>query len=312
MSIRKSPSEKRAIVFKGPKGAGWEPVQLPCGQCVGCRLERSRQWAMRCVHESELYEENCFLTLTFSDENLPKDGSVRVRDLQLFFKKLRKKISSEKFIEEFPGCGSKIRFFACGEYGEGLARPHYHAIIFGFDFPDRVFSKMLGEYRVYESEILSSVWGNGLAWIGTVTFDSAAYVAGYVLKKRTGKGAVDHYVDQDGVVLTPEFLVMSRGGRGKGHGGIGSEWFEKFGKEVYGSTEDFVVIRGVKVRPPKFYDRRLEMADAGAYQAVMDRRRLRADDPKVVANNTRARLLVREVVAKSKQSLTLRRYERDS
>lgn len=298
---------KRAVVFKLASGYQDMPIAVPCGQCIGCRLERSRQWAMRCLHESELHEENCYLTLTFDDEHLPEGGSVNVRDLQLFFKKLRKRYAS-----------ARIRYFACGEYGEGLRRPHYHALLFGFDFPDRVFGRMSGQFRLYTSEILSELWGNGMCWVGDVTFESAAYVARYVLKKQTGKGASVHYerpVDTESGEITslvPEFIVMSRGGRGPGGlGGIGSRWFKKFRKEVYSSDEDFVVMRGIKMRPPKFYDALLEAVDPGLFQDVKIRRVRSADDPKIRANNTDGRLSVREEVQRSKMSLLKRRFEDD-
>lgn len=276
------------------------PIAVPCGQCIGCRLERSRQWAMRCLHESELHEENCYLTLTFDDEHLPEGGSVRVRDLQLFFKKLRKRYAS-----------IRIRYFACGEYGEGLKRPHYHALLFGFDFPDRVFGKMSGEFRLYTSEILSELWGNGLAWVGDVTFESAAYVARYVLKKQTGKGSEVHYerpADEESgeiVKLVPEFIVMSR------RPGIASEWFDKFGKEVYGEGVDFVVVRGIKMRPPKFYDGRLEVVSPALFHDVKVARKRAADAPAVVWNNSDRRLSDREIVQVSKQALNIRRFEDD-
>jgi len=61
-------------------------ISLPCGQCIGCRLERSRQWAMRCIHEAQLHQNNCFITLTYDDEHLPKDLSLDHRDFQLFFR----------------------------------------------------------------------------------------------------------------------------------------------------------------------------------------------------------------------------------
>lgn len=249
------------------------------------------------MHESELYEENCFLTLTY--EEVPEDASVSVRELQLFFKRLRKKYAPRS-----------IRYFACGEYGEDLARPHYHALLFGFDFPDKVFAKMSGDHRIYESETLSQLWGHGLAWIGAVSFESAAYVARYVLKKRTGKAGVQHYRSLDmgsGELrgLTPEFVVMSR------RPGIGSQWFSRFGSDVYGRDQDFVVVRGMKMRPPKFYDGKLEAVDPGLFHDIKVQRLRAADHPSVKANNTDDRLTVRETVQQAKQSLTSRRFEDD-
>jgi len=113
------------IVFNGNKPNIKEALNLPCGKCIGCRLDRSRQWAIRCMHEASLYERNCFITLTYSDEFLPNDRSVNVRHFQLFMKKLRKRF------------GPNIRFYHCGEYGEKTSRPHYHALLFNFDYTFR-------------------------------------------------------------------------------------------------------------------------------------------------------------------------------
>ena len=101
-------------------------LDLPCGQCVGCRLERSRQWAMRCLHEAKMHDRNCFVTLTYNNDNVPADRSLNYRDFQLFMKRLR-----------FHFRGVPIRFYMCGEYGEDFGRPHFHACLFGLDFPDK-------------------------------------------------------------------------------------------------------------------------------------------------------------------------------
>jgi len=72
------------------------PLELPCGQCIGCRLERSRQWAIRCVHEASMHENNCFITLTYAPEYLPPDGGLIKSDFQKFIKRLRKSIFKKK------------------------------------------------------------------------------------------------------------------------------------------------------------------------------------------------------------------------
>jgi hypothetical protein len=141
-------SGKRKIVFNDRAGYKDLPVTVPCGQCTGCRLERSRQWAIRCFHEASLYENNCFITLTYSEQFLPADRSVSVREFQLFMKRLRKKY------------GPGIRFFACGEYGEKFSRPHYHACLFNHDFKDRELFKIQNDNRYYTSEELSSIWSD--------------------------------------------------------------------------------------------------------------------------------------------------------
>ena len=100
-------------------------IYLPCGQCVGCRLERSRQWAVRCMHERSMHERACFVTLTYDDEHLPPGKSLNYPDVQKFLRRLRKRV------------GVPIRFYLCGEYGDDTDRPRYHICLFGFDFPDK-------------------------------------------------------------------------------------------------------------------------------------------------------------------------------
>ena len=176
-------SGKRAIVFKRPSQVFGKGLELPCGGCIGCRMERVRQWSLRCVHESRLYRDNCFLTLTYSDDNLPANGSLMPEHFTLFMKRLRF------------AYGEGIRFFMCGEYGEKLGRPHYHACLFNFDFPDKELHTISKGNRVYKSQALEKLWGLGHCWIGSVTPQSAAYVAGYVMKKITGDKAQEHYGD---------------------------------------------------------------------------------------------------------------------
>jgi len=232
----------RACVVKCPGGrsisfrmsAVGQGISLPCGRCIGCRLERARQWAVRLLHESKLHEENSFLTLTYDDKFLPKDGSLVKEHCQLFMKRLRKRLSP-----------LKIKFFLCGEYGEKLLRPHYHAIIFGYGFPDKVLLKKVGDVELFTSVLLSEVWGLGFCTIGAVTFDSACYVANYATKKITGKSAKAFYGSR-----CPEFLLMSRGGRaGRG---IGYGWFELFESDVFPADE--VIVNGKEARPPRYYD----------------------------------------------------------
>lgn len=212
-------------------------LMLPCGRCSGCRLERSRQWAVRCVHEASLHEANCVITLTYDDLNVPSDGSLRYRDFQLFFKRFRK------------FAGVRVRFFVCGEYGSDLGRPHFHACVFGFDFADKVAWKVKGSTaQLYRSRSLETLWPYGFSSVGVLNFESAAYIARYCLKKVTGDAAVQHYVDPaTGVIREPEFVHMSL------KPGIGRGWIDKFESDVY--PEGMCVVNGRKVRPPKYYDR---------------------------------------------------------
>lgn len=229
---------KPLIAYQSPSGKVFftpyrdhVPIQLPCNQCIACRLNRSREWATRCLHESKLYDFNCFLTLTYSEENLPPDGSLRKEDLTKFFKRLRKK---------FPE--TKIRYFACGEYGERLNRPHYHVILFNHDFHDKVLFRA-GEFPLYISPALQELWSFGHSVVAAFSFETAAYTARYVTKKINGAAAEEHYSG-----LTPEFCVQSR------RPGIGFDFFMQ-------NYEDFtnygtVVSRGgLAVKPPRYYEK---------------------------------------------------------
>lgn len=261
-----NPSGKRGIVFNRNDGFSDLELEIPCGQCIGCRLERSRQWAIRCVHEASLYTDNCFITLTYNDENLPEDGSLNKRHFQLFMKRLRKKYPL-----------TKIRYFHCGEYGDQFERPHYHALLFNFDFPDKELYKDDGTNKTYISEILNATWGLGFCLIGTVTFESAAYVARYITKKVTGEKAEEHYKNR-----IPEFITMSR------KTGIGKLWLEKYHQDVY--PDDFIIMNGKKIGVPKFYDQQLEDAELLKLKAKRKYKSYEHSE-----NNTLRRLKDREI-----------------
>ena len=264
-------------------------MSVPCGQCIGCRLERSRQWAVRCMHEASLYDENCFLTLTYSPECLPDNGSLDHGHFQEFMKRLRK-----------AHVGRKIRFFMCGEYGDESRRAHYHAILFNFDFADKVLFRRRGEYSTYiSSELSDRFWQKGHCEIGSVTFESAAYVARYCLKKRTGADASAHYGFYDSstgewLPIKPEYCQMSR------RPGIGHDWFVRFGKEVFPSDE--VIVNGHSAKPPRYYEKLLSDAEPVLLEKVKRRRLLEVNKE----DNTCDRLRVREAVARARSNLKKR------
>lgn len=228
---------------------------LPCGQCIGCRLSYSRQWAIRCLHESQMHEHNCFITLTFSPEELAKRDnpqSLDVGEFQRFMKRLRKKY------------GQGVRFFHCGEYGEQNKRPHYHALLFGVDFSDRVLWSQRNGVKLYVSDNLSKLWPYGFSTIGDVTFESAAYCARYVMKKIRGEAALDHYMFTDMVTgevsqVKPEYATMSR------KPGIGKTWFDKYKNDVF--PGDYCVIRGHEVKPPRYYETLLDEEELAELKA---------------------------------------------
>lgn len=236
------------VVFDSKRGFGDRPLELPCGQCIDCRVERSRQWAIRCVHEAAMHDRNCFVTLTYDQVKLPPDGGLRVRDWQLFAKRLRKE-------------RGRFRFFHCGEYGDLNKRPHYHAILFGMDFDDKIFLKESGSGRLYTSPALERIWGHGLVSVGDVTYESAAYVARYCVGKLTGEEGAKAYArfnSETGEMwgVRPPYTTMSR------RPGIGAEWFKRFASDVYPSDE--VVHKGRRFRPPRFYDSKLDEAELDA------------------------------------------------
>lgn len=274
-------SGKRSVVFNPSHGFHDLPVTVPCGQCIGCRLERSRQWALRCMNEASLHDENCFITVTYDDDHIPALGSLRKADFQKFMKRLRK---------HFPE--RKVRYYHAGEYGDRTGRPHYHACLFGFDFPDKVAWSVRNGFPVWRSVVLETLWPFGQSEIGSVTFESAAYVARYIVKKVLGAGADEAYEvpDADGVVvqLEKEYTTMSR------RPGIGKAWFDQFGGEVY--PADGIPLRGKLVKPPRYYDVALEMiAPDVAASVCRARRRARKID-----DETWERLAVREQVALAK------------
>lgn len=184
----------------------WEDdvLEIPCGKCAGCRIDQANDWATRAYLESTKYKKNAFITLTYNNENIPKNRTLIKRDLQLFWKRLRKS-------------GEDIRYIACGEYGPTTLRPHYHAIIYNYWPEDAVFfKKNLSNDYLFTSEKLNKIWGKGYTIIGHVTYETAAYVARYVYKKAFGLNK--QWNIKHG--RTPEFTLSSR------RPGIGANGFE--------------------------------------------------------------------------------------
>lgn len=242
----------------------WNKLSFrPCGQCIGCRLDYSRQWAIRCVHESQLHDENCFITLTYNNENLPQNRSVDKREIQMFMKKLRKNIDK------------KVRYFSCGEYGEKFNRPHYHIALFGYDFDDKEMFKCdqtrwkdkngRPTNTLYRSRSLEDIWTKGFSSIGELTFESAGYIARYVTKKITGDKGPNHYKGR-----MPEFALMSR------RPGIGTEWIERYYRDVY--PKDFITFKGKKIKPPKHYDAYMKKNHPEEFEKIKEKREKHLED----------------------------------
>lgn len=235
------------------------------------------------MHEASMHEDNAFITLTFDEEHLPKNGSIDPVHLQNFFRRQREKI--------WP---NKISYFACGEYGEQLGRPHYHAIIFGHGYPDKVplDTKSEGEHTLYKSESLSDTWPYGLHSIGNVTLESAGYVARYSLKKITGEHAEDHYLGKK-----PEFLLSSK------KPAIGKRWFETYKQDC---LKGYLTLKGQKHALPKYYEKLWERENDGKYDLYKQNRAQNIDpiDPENCGDRLRVKEQIKIIRTKTlKRSL---------
>lgn len=209
-----------------------------------------------------------------------------------------------------------IRFYQCGEYGEecincqknrkdclcgkfikALGRPHYHAILFNLDFADKIIWQTIRGNPCYTSETLSNIWGQGFCTTTDVTFQSAAYVARYILKKQTGDFAIPRYElinPETGEVTTrhAEYTTMSR------RPGIGADWFKKYQKDVY--PDDFVVHAGKRYKTPRFYDKLFKRTDDGEHYLAVIKRRREDDAKNRASDSTPSRLAVREEIQQEK------------
>uniref|UniRef100_A0AAU8AXP0 Replication initiator protein n=1 Tax=Dulem virus 166 TaxID=3145643 RepID=A0AAU8AXP0_9VIRU len=260
-------------------GTLYDYIEIPCGKCIACRLAYSRQWADRCMLEAQDHDSNYFVTLTYDDEHLPvneivdtetgeivKHATLVKRDLQLFIKRLRKQT------------GQKIRYYACGEYGSQTYRPHYHAILFGLTLDDLRLYKMSPDgYNYYNSQTLDDIWKNGYSVITNVTWDTCAYTARYILKKKFGSAA-EFYVRNS---IEPEFTTMSR------RPGIGRNYYEKNKNTMFDT--DFLYLGGPdgsrSIKPPRYFER---LFDAENPDVFKNRRKL----SRRVYKSTRSKYLV--------------------
>lgn len=299
-NTNKTANGKAQIYFSEPsRGSLYETIKLRCGRCSGCRLDRSRSWAVRCVHEASLYEKNCFITLTYNDKKLPKDGSLNKKDFQDFMKRLRfhtqgyqaviKNLDNEIVeilkpeqvqeqidydLDENYKVTFPIRYYMCGEYGDQLQRPHYHAALFNFDFKDKTLWKQSNGVKLFRSESLESIWDQGYVAIGDVTWQSAAYIARYILKKYNGKLAVTRYINTINQITgeiqyyEKEFTLMSS------KPGIARYWYEKFKNDVF--PKDFTTINGIKFQAPSYYDKIYDAQHPEKMDKIKDNRKNRA------------------------------------
>ena len=303
---------------------GYEKMEVACGQCLGCRLDNSRMWAMRIAHEASVHEYNggnCFVTLTYRDKiecdaeqlrmgyHVPDDWSLHKSHFREFMKRLRKVVDPQR-----------IKYFVAGEYGQrckhgiqldlvdcplcNVGRPHYHACLFNLSFPDLESYQCDNGVMRYTSPLLEKIWRYGFVDVGELNYESAAYVARYCLKKVNGNMADEHYrqcdIDGNCVWVTPEFALMSRGAR-KGARGLGYEWFERYKEDVFPSDEVPVPGSGVFKGVPRYYDELFKDSNPVAFEEI---KKLREKFKKEhSADYTPERLMAKYKVAKAKQKL---------
>lgn len=239
---------------------------------------------MRCELEARNHHLNSFVTLTYNNDTLPEDLGLNPTHLEHFLKRLRKK--------KWP-----FRYYACGEYGDLTQRPHYHACLFGMDFQDKKLLSRNNGNSLYTSQELNDIWQHGHTSIGDVTFESAAYVARYVLKKRLSvngrRQTHSHFtLDTETGELTPiypPFVRMSLATP------IAGQWLSKNHGDIYNANKDFLVIRGKKLRPPKAFDKLFDAINPSKMenirqQRIKNRKILTSDQLRAHEKITRARI----------------------
>lgn len=263
----------------GQAGIDYYKLTIPCGTCILCREEHARQTAVRITHEAQLYRENSFITLTYSDEHLPEHGSLNYEHLQKFWKRARKQLG-------------RLRYYAVGEYGDESLRPHYHAVVFNRAFiADRIIVREQPTL-LWTSPLLEAIWGLGQVTVGAVTFETARYCASYVTKKLRSKQKYVRIDETTGelIALAQPRAFMSRN--------IAKGWWERYGQHT--ADHDFVVINGRRQKPPKAYLRWLAKANPARAEEIKTQRKERAVNSPTEKNRARARNAHARVKRKSK------------
>ncbi len=284
-------------------------IEIPCGRCIGCRLAYSRQWADRCMLELGYHEQSWFITLTYDDEHLPISesvdpetgeigmaGTLLKRDVQLFFKRLRKNYKYD----------NHLRYFCAGEYGSQTYRPHYHAIVFGLKLDDlQLYKQSLEGYNYYVSDFLNKCWKQGYVVVGKVNWDTCAYTARYIMKKQYGSGA---YV-YDKYNIVPEFTTMSL------KPAIGRRYYDDHKDELYETDCIFIGTDegSHKIRPPRYYDKLYDLDFPDDFALIKENRKGFCEDMKLLKLESTSlpylQMLENEEIVKQSQISALKRKE---
>lgn len=246
---------------------------IPCGQCINCRINRSRDWANRIMMECKDFKYNYFVTLTYADKHIPIKKTLNEETGEVITGKTLSKKDLQKFNHDLRQYWERkfnhtgIRYYECGEYGSENLRPHYHCIIFNLPYlTDLTLYRVtdIGD-KLYTSKTLENIWKKGYVVVGEVTYDSAAYVARYVLKKHFGKDADAYY---KALAKDPEFTTMSR------MPGIGRNYYEENKETIYATDEMFIQGKKgiVKVKPSTYYDRLYEQDNPEGFKKIKRKR----------------------------------------
>lgn len=267
---------------------GTADMSVPCGGCIGCRLERSMMWSLRARHEASCWDHNVFLTLTYDDTKVPAHGFLVREHPRVFIKALRDRLYRSKHFEN--SSSNPVRYFGCGEYGSQRRRPHYHLLLFNLSLRDRArYGK-----NTYTSGLVSELWSFGSHLCGDVTPQSCAYTAGYATKKVTNPLPSQVVDTVTGEILDRprEFPMMSL------KPAIGQLWYDKYKSDL---RNGFCVVDGKQVSVPRLYRNKLSVDDPVVYEEMRWRQEMevRKHDP---ADRSEARLAAREEVAYSSKS----------
>lgn len=278
------------ISFSRPVGHSGRTVQLPCRQCLHCRLQRESEWAIRIMHEALFYPgASWFVTNTLDPEHAFPDSSVSKEAHALYLKRVRHAFGPTRYV-------------GVGEYGTERGRPHYHYALFGPVFSDLVFiGKNARGDRRYSSVQASALWPKGFVELSPLDFGAARYLAGYLSRDKRAKvpGSAD-FVSDDGVITPRElpFFTMSR------RPGIGRKYVEAYGRQL--GAGDFVVIEGRKRPAPGYYRRVLDQVDAPLAERLAVEREARVYSPEAKARRRPERLAAKAAILDAKLGLSKR------
>lgn len=243
--------------FHLQKSSVFDTWQIPCGKCIGCRLDYAKEWANRCYLESTMKSPNWFVTLTYDDAHLPMNylftdeeclsvNSLKKDDLSGFIKRLRRHY-------DYHNIPNDLSFYACGEYGSNFFRPHYHILLFGIPINDLVYHSTKNGFITYNSPTFDSLWKRGFVTINEFSYETASYVARYMLKKQKGDASIQ-YSNLD---IVPEFSQMSR------NPGIAQSYYSTHKDEIF--NNGYISVKTAKgvfhEKVPKYFMRLLEKDD---------------------------------------------------